>query len=116
MQRALACAAMLLALSVSARATDYSVPVLTTTPVLVIPRAPSTRFFLRLINVAAAGGPTAWCSRSLTTTLAPNMGGAYPLAANGGAEQYALPGYVPFEAEWCAAASGTIPLTAEASQ
>ena len=106
----------LAALPIPVFAADYSTT-LTTTPVQVIPAATSQpRSFLRIINVEPlATGVSAWCSRSLTATLAPNAPGAYEVQAGGGLEQYYAPGYVPPNAEWCVAASGTVRVTVEAN-
>ncbi|MCQ8240505.1 hypothetical protein [Rhizosaccharibacter radicis] len=106
-----------------AGAKDFSQS-LATAPSQVVPAAPGgNRSYLLLINVTPAGGPSAWCSFSLTNktlpALAPNAPGSFELPAGGqgagGLYEPSAAALVP-DALWCVAASGTVALTALAVQ
>jgi len=53
--------------------------------------------------------------------VAANIAGAFPLAPFGNTpgissvEEFASPGFVPNSALWCVSASGSVPISAEAS-
>ena len=106
---------------------DFST-MLTTTPVMVIPNGASLAgagagFHYAYVHVENVGVNTgdlapvaAWCSYSLTTTLAPNVPGAIQLVPGGNVIDFNQNAesshYVPSGPIWCVAASGTVPITA----
>ena len=103
--------------------TNYSIT-LTTTPQMIVPAvsslsSPEARTYVRLVNVGATGGGTAWLTH-FGNSPAANAPGSYPIAPGAyeefnGPQALNLSNYVPTSSIWGVASTGTVPLTVEVS-